>query len=84
MGIGKWFLVYAQRDVLGGNIEDVEIKLEAATEDEAVKEAILIWTKKRDETIASWEERFPSGHPFKTAFSDNGPWKPCVIYKINL
>ena len=83
---GKWYLAYTYRDTfgggLGGTIEHEETPLEATTEEAATSEAESIWEKKVVEAIAYWEIQkktwvSPPASPF-----EDGPWDPCIVYKI--
>jgi len=82
MNRGKWYFVYSWR-TYGGTWEDMEIPLNATTEDEAIAEAKPKWDEKVVEAKANWEAKRGWGHPPASPFTD-GPTDPRVIYKISL
>lgn len=64
--------------------EDVEVPLQALTEEEALSEAQGKWKKIEDESQACWEEQKRTwAHPPKSP-TTYGPREPRLIYKVLL
>lgn len=89
MNHGKWYFVFAYRvtcrdgNGLAGPLRYVEIALRATIEAEAISEAKAMWDDKVIKANARWEmQKKMWTKPPKTAFEENGPYDPCVIYKI--
>lgn len=88
MELGKWLFTCDWNNTYGGGfsgqLEVEEIQLNAATEEEAIREAKVLWIKKQEEAISEWKKKSDCwAHPPKNAFVD-GPSRPRVIYVVEL
>ena len=88
MQFRKWYLVYQIRETWrNGSVDEIttkEVLLVATNEEEAVAEALEKWNEQLDQARAWWEhQKEAQANPPVQPFTD-GPWTPCVFYKIAL